>query len=104
MALASAGQEAKWLRNLLLEILLASKNISKVLIHYDNQATMARAFSEVYNEKSRHIGLRYKYVKKEIISLIYVRSSLNLLDLFTKPLNRELVKINSRGIGIKLLE
>ena len=58
MALASAGQEAKWLRNLLLEILLASKNVSKVLIHCDSQAIMARAFSEVYNGKSRHISLR----------------------------------------------
>ena len=53
MALASAGQEAEWLRDLLIEIPLASKNVSKVSIHCDSQATLARAHSELYNVKFR---------------------------------------------------
>ncbi|XP_050914894.1 uncharacterized protein LOC127129811 [Lathyrus oleraceus] len=61
VALASAGQEAEWLRDLLLEVPLAKDNVSKVMIHCDSQATLARAFSEVYNEKSRHIGLRHSF-------------------------------------------
>ena len=36
MTLASAGQEAEWSRDLLLEIPLASKNVSKVSIHFDS--------------------------------------------------------------------
>ena len=96
VALASAGQEAEWLRDLLLEIPLASKNVSKVSIHCDSQATLARAYSEVYNGKSRHISLRHEYVRKlikdGIISLTFVRSSYNLADPFTKPLTRDLVK------------
>ena len=108
MALASAGQEAEWLRDLLIEIPLASKNVSKVSIHCDSQATLARAYSEVYNGKSRHISLRHEYVRKlikdGIISLTFVRSSYNLADPFTKPLTRDLVKKSSRGMGLKLLE
>ena len=108
VALASAGQEAEWLRDLLLEIPLASKNVSKVSIHCDSQATLARAYSEVYNGKSRHISLRHEYVRKlikdGIISLTFVRSSYNLADPFTKPLTRDLVKKSSRGMGLKLLE
>ena len=108
MALASAGQEAEWLRDLLIEIPLVMENVSNVPIHCDSQATLARAYSEVYNGKSRHISLRHEYVRKlikdGIISLTYVRSSYNLADPFTKPLTRELVKTTSRGMGLKLLE
>ena len=108
VALASAGQEAEWLRDLLLEVPLAKDNVSKVLIHCDSQATLARAFSEVYNGKSRHIGLRHslvrKMIKDGIISLTYIQTSYNLADPFTKPLARDLVKTTSKGMGLKLLE
>lgn len=108
MALASAGQEEEWLRDLLLEVPLAKDNVSKVLIHCDSQATLARAFSEVYNGKSRHIGLKHSLVKKMIkdgiISLTYIQTSYNLADPFTKPLTRDLVKTTSKGMGLKLLE
>ena len=77
VALASAGQEAEWLRDLLIEIPLAMENVSKVSIHCDSQATLARAYNEVYNGKSRHISLRHEYMRKlikaRIISLTYVR-------------------------------
>src|SRR4051812_7396172 len=105
---ASARQEAEWLRDLLLEVPLAKDNVSKVLIHCDSQATLARAFSEVYNGKSKHIGLRHslvrKMIKDGIISLTYIQTSYNLADPFTKPLARDLVKSTSKGMGLKLLE
>ncbi|KAI5425951.1 hypothetical protein KIW84_031684 [Lathyrus oleraceus] len=108
MALASAGQEAEWLKDLLLEIPLLKNNVSKVLMHYDSQANLGRAYNEMYNRKSRHIGLRHSFVRKlikdVIISLIFIRSSYNLADPFTKLLARDLVKINSRGMRLKLLE
>ncbi|XP_050876279.1 uncharacterized protein LOC127079974 [Lathyrus oleraceus] len=108
MALASTSQEVEWLRYLLLEVTLVKDNVSKVLIHYDRQSTLARGFNEVYNGKSRHIGLRHSFVRKlikaGIISLTYIRTSYNLTDPFTKPLARGLVKTTSRGMGLKLLE
>ena len=108
VALASTGQEAEWLRDLLIEIPLASKNVSKVSIHCHSQTTLARAYSKVFNRKSRHISLRHEYVRKlindGIISLTFVRSSYNLADPFTKSLTRDLVKKFSRGMRLKLLE
>ena len=87
VALASAGQEAEWLRDLLLEIPLARENVSALSIHCDSQATLARAYSEVYNGKSRHMSLRHDYVRKlikdGIISLLFVRTNVNLADPFT---------------------
>ena len=79
VVLASVRQEDEWLRYLLLKIPLASKNVSKVSVHYDSQVTLARASSKVYNGKSRHISIRHEYVRKlirdGIISLTFVKSS-----------------------------
>lgn len=102
VALASADQEVEWLRDLLLGVPLAKDNVSKMLIHCDTQVTPAREFSEVYNGKSRHIGLRDSFVRKliknEIISLTYIRISYNLADPFTKSFSGVLVKTTSRGM------
>ena len=77
------------------------------MIHCDSQVTLARAYNGVYNGKSRHISLRHEYVRQliqsEIVTISYVRSSENLVDPFTKPLSRELVKYTSRRMGLKLL-
>nr|GEW98156.1 zinc finger, CCHC-type [Tanacetum cinerariifolium] len=56
MALAVASKEAEWLKNLLLEIPLWSKPIASIFIRCDNAATLAKAYSQMYNGKSRHLG------------------------------------------------
>ena len=104
---ALADKEAEWLRDFLLEIPLISKNVSYISILCDNQATLARAYSDIYNGKSRHISLRHDYVRKlikdEVISLTFVKSNENLPNPFTKPLTRDLVKSTSKKLGLKLL-
>ena len=81
VALEKAGTEAEWLRNLLIDIPIRKRPAPSMSIHCDNQAIIARDKDKIYNEKSRHIRLRYKIVKQllddEIISLDYVRSELN---------------------------
>ena len=57
VALAKTGKEAEWLKDFLLEISLISKSVSSILIHCDSQITIARAYSDIYNGKSRHISL-----------------------------------------------
>ena len=108
VALADAGKEAEWLRDFLLEIPLTSKSVNSISILCDSQATLARAYSEIYNGKSRHISLRHDYVRKliksGIISLTFVKTSENLADPFTKPLTREVVRSTSKWMGLKLLE
>ncbi|KAL6316591.1 hypothetical protein AAG906_018846 [Vitis piasezkii] len=101
IALAAIGKEAEWLRDLMMDIPFTANNVSTVSIHCDNQATLARAYSGVYNGKSRHISIRHEYVRQliqnGIISISFVRSSGNLVDPFTKHLTRDLVRITSRG-------
>ncbi|KAL6320637.1 hypothetical protein AAG906_008637 [Vitis piasezkii] len=98
IALAATGKEAEWLRDLMMDIPFTANNVSTVSIHCDSQATLARMHG-VYNGKSRHISIRYEYVRQliqnGIISISFVRSSGNLADPFTKPLTRDLVKLKA---------
>ncbi len=76
-----------------------------ISLRCDSEATLSRAYSKVYNGKSRHISLRHEYVKQliidGIITIVYVRSSKNLADPFSKGLSRDLVKSTSSGMGLK---
>ena len=57
IALAVIGKEVEWLRNMLLDIKLWPQPMPVISLHCDNEATMYRAYSKVYNGKSRHISM-----------------------------------------------
>ena len=105
VALASCSKEAEWLRNLVLEFPLWPKPMPPVSLHCDSEATLSRAYSQIYNGKSRHIGLRHSCVRQLItdgvITIDYVKSSENLADPLTKGLARDLVLKTSKGMGLK---
>ncbi|GKB78202.1 zinc finger, CCHC-type containing protein [Tanacetum coccineum] len=105
VALAAAGKEAEWLKNLLLEIPLWSKPIAPISIRCDSAATLAKAYSQMYNGKSRHLGVRHSMIRELItngvISIEFVRSQQNLADHLTKGLARDLVIKSVEGMGLK---
>nr|GEY36488.1 zinc finger, CCHC-type [Tanacetum cinerariifolium] len=84
VALAAAGKKAEWLRKLIHEIPIWPKPIASISIRCDSAPTMARAYSQIYNGKSRHLGVRHSMVKKLIkngvISIEIVRTQHNLAD------------------------
>ncbi|GJU32747.1 zinc finger, CCHC-type containing protein [Tanacetum coccineum] len=98
VALAAAGKEVEWLRNLIHKIPIWPKPIAWISIHCDSAATLAKAYSQIYNGKSRHLGVRHSMIRESImngvISIEFVRSQHNLADHLTKGLARDLV-INS---------
>ncbi|GJR33131.1 zinc finger, CCHC-type containing protein [Tanacetum coccineum] len=103
--LLAAGKEAEWLKNLLLEIPLWSKPIAPISIRCDSAATLAKAYSQMYNGKSRHLGVRHSMIHELImngvISIEFVRSQQNLADHLTKGLARDLVIKSAEGMGLK---
>ena len=107
IALAAAGKEAEWLRNLLFDIMLWPQPMPSISLYCDSEATLSRAYNKMYNGKSRHISLRHEYVKQLIadgvINIVYVRTNKNLADPLTKGLTRDLVKDTSFGMGLKPL-
>ncbi|GJS37787.1 hypothetical protein Tco_0536169 [Tanacetum coccineum] len=58
-------------------------------------ATLAKAYSQMYNGKSRHLGVRHSMIRELItngvISIEFVRSQQNLANYLTKGLARDLV-------------
>nr|GEV41554.1 hypothetical protein [Tanacetum cinerariifolium] len=48
VALTAASKEAKWLRNMILKILLWSNPIAPISIRCDSAATLAKAYSQMY--------------------------------------------------------
>nr|GEV14890.1 zinc finger, CCHC-type [Tanacetum cinerariifolium] len=66
MALAADGKETKWLRNLILKIPLWSKPIAPIFIRCDSAATLEKAYSHMYNGKSRHLCGRHSMIRELI--------------------------------------
>ncbi|GJY57002.1 zinc finger, CCHC-type containing protein [Tanacetum coccineum] len=71
-------------------------------------ATLAKAYSQMYNEKSRQLGVRHNMIRElitnEVISIEFVRSQQNLADYLTKGLARDLVIKSAEGMGLKGLK
>ncbi|GJS87919.1 hypothetical protein Tco_0770555 [Tanacetum coccineum] len=105
VALVAAGKEAEWLKNLLFEIPLWVKPIAPISICCDSVATLAKAYSQVYNRKSRHLGVRHSMIHELItngvVSMEFVRSQQNLADHLTKGLARDLVIKSAKEMGLK---
>ncbi|GJR44429.1 hypothetical protein Tco_1312532 [Tanacetum coccineum] len=95
VALAAVGKEIEWLRNLIYKISLWPKPIAHILIYYDSAATLARAYSQIYNGKSRHMGVRHSMITELIMNGVifieFVRSQYNLADHLMMGLARDLV-------------
>ncbi|GJW68358.1 RNA-directed DNA polymerase, eukaryota, reverse transcriptase zinc-binding domain protein [Tanacetum coccineum] len=87
-----------------LEIPLWSKPIAPIYIRCDSVATLAKAYIQMYNGKSRHLGVRHSMIRKLItnglISIKFVRSQQKLVDHLTKGLARDLVIKSAEGMGI----
>lgn len=105
VALAAAGKEAEWLKDMIYEIPLWKKPIAPLSIRCDSAATLAKAYSQVYNGKSRHLGVRHSMIRELImngvISVEFIRSQQNLADHLTKSLARDLVHKSVIGMGLK---
>ena len=88
-------KEAKFLRQLLAD--MTGNSCQNVLIYDDNQGAINLAYNPVYHQRSKHIDIRYHFIRDEIqkgvVDLIYVPTSNNVADIFTKPLSK--FKLNS---------
>ncbi|GJX67326.1 zinc finger, CCHC-type containing protein [Tanacetum coccineum] len=105
IALTAAGKEVEWLKNMLLEIPLLVKPIAHISIRCDSSVTLPKAYSQMYNEKSRDLGVRHNMIRELItngvVSIEFVRSRQNLPDHLMKGLARDLVLESTEGMGLK---
>jgi len=82
-----ATKEAMWLKELLGSFRI---DTGKVPLLGDNRSAMALAGSEKFLPRTKHINVRYHFVREAIsngiIDLKWVSSEDNIADIFTKPL------------------
>ncbi|GJX99775.1 hypothetical protein Tco_0356794 [Tanacetum coccineum] len=81
VALAAAGKEAKC------------------------ATTLAKAYNQMYNGKSRHLGVRHSMIRElitnPVVSIEFVTSQQNLAGHLMKRLASDLVLKSAEGIGLK---
>jgi hypothetical protein len=79
--------------------------MSTISLYYDSEATMSRAYSNIYNGKSRHISIRHGYIREFItngvITIVYVKSMNNLADPLTKEPSRDMIQKTTNGMRLK---
>ncbi|GJT77451.1 zinc finger, CCHC-type containing protein [Tanacetum coccineum] len=68
VALAGAGKEVEWLRNLIHEIPIWTKPIALISIRCDSAPKMAKAYSQMYNGKSKHLGVSHSMIRELIMN------------------------------------
>nr|GEU81292.1 zinc finger, CCHC-type [Tanacetum cinerariifolium] len=72
----------------------------------DSATTLAKAYSQLYNGKSRHLGVRHVMVRELItngvISVDFVRSQQNMENHLTKGLAKDLVHKSAIRMGLHL--
>jgi len=104
--LDTAGAEAEWLRELLMDLPLVEKPIPAISMNCDNQTMITKVNSSKDNMKCiRHVKRRLKSIRKlrnsGVIALDYVHTSKNLVDQFTKGLSRNVIDSASSEMGLR---
>ena len=93
VALSSAVQEAKFLKQLYGDMVGDSVNKNVVEINVDNQGAIALAKNPVNHKRSKHIDIKFHHIRAEVqngnVVLNYVPTEHNLADIFTKPVSRQ---------------
>ena len=88
VALSSAVQEIVWLRALLKELGFGQKEPTEVM--EDNQSAIAIATGANTSRRTKHIDVRYHYVREKVktgeIKVTYCATGDMIADVFTKPL------------------
>lgn len=91
VALSSATQEVSWMRKLLAD--LGENTGVPTTIHEDNQSAMAIASNPVNHNRTKHIDIKYHYVRQAVqegvIKLQYCSTSDMVADVLTKPVYTE---------------
>ena len=103
VALSATTQEAVWLSILLTDIKAPPK--APILIKEDNQGTIAVARNPVSHNRTKHIDVKFHYVREAledgIIDLTYCPIEQMTADMLTKPLARQQFETFHLKMGLK---
>ena len=105
ISLCGATQEAVWLRRLLSDFKFCQEE--PTVIKEDNQGTIAIARNPVSHSRTKHIDIKYHYVRETIldgyVTLEYCSTEQMIADLLTKPLTRDRFETLRNLMGLESL-
>lgn len=103
ISIAEAAKEAIYIKNIFNEMNLKAN----IKLYNDNQSANLLTRDAVYHARSKHIDLRYHFVrdavKNEDFKLEYLPTEKMIADVFTKSLSKSKHEFCRQGVGLKEL-
>ncbi|MCO5575423.1 hypothetical protein L7F22_029224 [Adiantum nelumboides] len=101
-AVFTATVECVRLRRLMVDLGVGQETANT--IYTDSQSALAVARNPIFHVRTKHIEVHYHYVRERLsareISLAYVPTQDNFVDLFTKALSREKLEAFRKALGL----
>nr|GEZ77568.1 hypothetical protein [Tanacetum cinerariifolium] len=102
IALSGCCAQIIWMRSQLTDYGLG---FNKISMYYDNKSAIALCCNNVQHSRSKHINIRYHFIKEQIengvIKLYFVNTEYQLADLFTKALGRDRNEFLINKLGMR---
>nr|GEV98833.1 retrovirus-related Pol polyprotein from transposon TNT 1-94 [Tanacetum cinerariifolium] len=93
IALSGCCAQVLWLRSQLTDYGIG---FNKISMYCDNKSAIALCCNNVQHSRSKHINIRYHFIKEQVengvIELYFVNTEYQLTDLFTKALGRDRIE------------
>jgi hypothetical protein len=90
IAASVANHKAVWFWKLLARIF--DLELEHTLIHCDNQSCGKLTKNPVFQDRSKHIEIKYHYIwdmgERRVVELQYISTDEQIMDILTKPLSR----------------
>ena len=104
VALSAAAQEAIWLGRFLDYLSVTENAANPVLVYCDSQAAIAYTKDPKYHGKTKHIDIKYNYVKDMVarkeVNVKYISTQKMIADPMMKPIPREVFYVHVRSLGL----
>ena len=76
-----------------------------MVVYNDSEATIAYTKDPKYNKKTKHIDMRFNYVRdlttQKELNMVYISTHEMLVDSFTKPIPWDVFRKHMESIGLR---
>nr|GEU29037.1 copia protein [Tanacetum cinerariifolium] len=102
IALSGCCAQILWMQSQLSDYGLG---FNKIPMYCDNKSAIALCCNNVQHSRSKHIDIRYHFIKEqienEVTELYFVNTEYQLADLFTKALGRDRIEFLINKLGMR---
>ena len=104
IAINTAAKELEFIRNILLELKIKIKTQERFPLYTDNNGALLLANNPVFHERTKHIVVRYHYIRQlinnSLLDLIHIAFKDQKANSLTKPLNTGLFNAFIKQLGL----